>query len=69
MRKLAPVTKSTIQKMNQWIEWDKHKSRIVHLVMFDIDGTLVDSNDFDSECYYEAIQDVLNIQIKNMLWR
>lgn len=31
--------------------------------MFDIDGTLVESNDFDSECYYAAIRDVLDIEI------
>ena len=35
----------------------------MHLVMFDIDGTLVESNDFDSECYQAAIQDVLNTLI------
>ena len=32
----------------------------MNLVMFDIDGTLVESNDFDSKCYQAAIQDVLN---------
>jgi phosphoglycolate phosphatase-like HAD superfamily hydrolase len=31
--------------------------------MFDIDGTLVESNDFDSECYQAAIQDVLDTLI------
>ena len=28
--------------------------------MFDIDGTLVESNVFDSECFQAAIQDVLD---------
>ena len=28
--------------------------------MFDIDGTLVEPNDFDFECYQAAIQDVLD---------
>jgi phosphoglycolate phosphatase-like HAD superfamily hydrolase len=31
--------------------------------MFDIDGTLVESNDFDSKCYQAAIQDVLDASI------
>jgi phosphoglycolate phosphatase-like HAD superfamily hydrolase len=35
----------------------------MHLVMFDIDGTLVESNDFDSMCLQEAIQDVLDISV------
>jgi beta-phosphoglucomutase-like phosphatase (HAD superfamily) len=35
----------------------------MHLVMFDIDGTLVQSYDFDSECYQLAILDVLGIKI------
>ena len=35
----------------------------MHLIMFDIDGTLVESNDFDSECYQAAIQDVLGALI------
>lgn len=35
----------------------------MHLVMFDIDGTLVESNDFDSECFRAAIQDVLNTPV------
>jgi phosphoglycolate phosphatase-like HAD superfamily hydrolase len=35
----------------------------MHLVMFDIDGTLVDSASFDTELYVEAVRSVLNIQI------
>lgn len=31
--------------------------------MFDIDGTLVESNDFDSRCYQAAIQDVFDASI------
>jgi beta-phosphoglucomutase-like phosphatase (HAD superfamily) len=35
----------------------------MHLVMFDIDGTLVDSAGFDSELYAEAVRSVLDIEI------
>ena len=35
----------------------------MHLVMFDIDGTLVDSAGFDSELYVEAVSSVLNVEI------
>ena len=35
----------------------------MHLVMFDIDGTLVDSAGFDSELYVEAVRSVLNVEI------
>jgi len=31
----------------------------MHLVMFDIDGTLVDSAGFDCELYVEAVRSVL----------
>ena len=36
----------------------------MNLVMFDIDGTLVKSYDFDSECYQSAIFDVLGVKVK-----
>ena len=32
----------------------------MHLVMFDIDGTLVDSSDFEDECYQRAIEKVIS---------
>jgi len=35
----------------------------MHLVMFDIDGTLVDSAGFDTKLYVEAVQSVLNVEI------
>lgn len=35
----------------------------MHLVMFDIDGTLIESYDFDSICFVEAIREVLGITI------
>ena len=35
----------------------------MHLVMFDIDGTLVDSAGFDTALYVEAVRDVLNVEI------
>jgi phosphoglycolate phosphatase-like HAD superfamily hydrolase len=37
----------------------------VHLVMFDIDGTLVESYDFDSECYKLAVFDVLGVKVNS----
>lgn len=35
----------------------------MHLVMFDIDGTLVDSAGFETSLYVEAVRDVLQIEI------
>src|SRR5689334_15361907 len=35
----------------------------MHLVMFDIDGTLVDSAGFDAELYVEAVRSVLKLEI------
>jgi beta-phosphoglucomutase-like phosphatase (HAD superfamily) len=35
----------------------------VHLVLFDIDGTLVNSYDFDSECFQSAVHDVIGVPI------
>lgn len=35
----------------------------MHLVMFDIDGTLIESYDIDEQCFLAAIDDVLGIQI------
>lgn len=35
----------------------------VHLVMFDIDGTLVESYDFDSICFVDAVHDVLGVRL------
>jgi phosphoglycolate phosphatase-like HAD superfamily hydrolase len=40
----------------------------VHLVMFDIDGTLVDSTGFDSELYAEAARSVLGVEVDRS-WR
>lgn len=36
----------------------------MHLVLFDIDGTLVESYDFDTECFQAAVKDVLGISIE-----
>ena len=33
--------------------------------MFDIDGTLVNSNDFDEECYLKAAETVLSVKISS----
>jgi beta-phosphoglucomutase-like phosphatase (HAD superfamily) len=35
----------------------------MHLVVFDIDGTLVDSGEYDSDLYAQAIKDVLGVQV------
>lgn len=35
----------------------------MHLVLFDIDGTLVESYDFDTECFQAAIEYVLGVTI------
>jgi beta-phosphoglucomutase-like phosphatase (HAD superfamily) len=35
----------------------------MHLVMFDIDGTLVDSAGFDGELYAEAVRSVLKVEV------
>lgn len=40
----------------------------MHLVMFDVDGTLTASHQYDSECYIAAIKDVLNIEQVDMNW-
>ena len=37
----------------------------MHLVMFDIDGTLVHSYDFDEECYVEAVEEVLGCAVNS----
>ena len=35
----------------------------MHLIAFDIDGTLIDSDEFDSELFVQAVQAVLGIDI------
>ena len=40
----------------------------MHLVMFDVDGTLTASHQYDSECYIAAIKDVLCIEQVDMQW-
>ncbi len=35
----------------------------MHLVVFDIDGTLVDSGEYESELYAQAIKDILGFQV------
>lgn len=37
----------------------------MHHIMFDVDGTLVDSYDIDSQCFIEAIEEVVGIQISS----
>lgn len=38
--------------------------KTMNLVMFDIDGTLVKSTGFDSDCFQSSVQDVLGIKIE-----
>ncbi len=40
----------------------------MHLVMFDVDGTLTASHQYDSDCYTEAIKDVLGIEQVDSTW-
>jgi phosphoglycolate phosphatase-like HAD superfamily hydrolase len=35
----------------------------MHLIMFDLDGTLVDSNAIDSQCYLQALVDVFGFDL------
>lgn len=35
----------------------------MHLVLFDIDGTLIESYDFDTACFQAATKDVLGVTI------
>jgi phosphoglycolate phosphatase-like HAD superfamily hydrolase len=35
----------------------------MHLIMFDLDGTLVDSNPVDSQCYLQALVDVFGFDL------
>ena len=37
----------------------------IHLVMFDIDGTLIDSGEYDAVLFKQAIKDVLDIEISD----
>jgi beta-phosphoglucomutase-like phosphatase (HAD superfamily) len=41
---------------------------MTHIVMFDIDGTLVDSVGFDSRCYAETMRSVLDVEVDDT-WR
>ncbi len=38
----------------------------MHLVMFDLDGTLVDSNAIDSNCYLQALVDVFGFDLNQI---
>jgi phosphoglycolate phosphatase-like HAD superfamily hydrolase len=49
--------------MKWLIQPGKNKDKAMHLLMFDIDGTLTESVDFDAECFKATVQDVLNITI------
>ena len=40
-----------------------HLPFAMHLILFDIDGTLVDSHEFDSEMYVQAVRAVLGIEV------
>jgi phosphoglycolate phosphatase-like HAD superfamily hydrolase len=38
----------------------------MHLIMFDLDGTLVDSNAIDAECYLQALVDVFGFELERI---
>ena len=42
-----------------------HRPFTMHLILFDIDGTLVDSDEFDSELYVQAVREVLGMEIED----
>ncbi len=35
----------------------------MHLIVFDVDGTLVESDEFDGVLYAKAVRDVLDIDV------
>ncbi|MFD2179612.1 HAD family hydrolase [Veronia pacifica] len=35
----------------------------MNLFMLDVDGTLIDSNDFDAECFYKAVEEVMGVRM------
>jgi phosphoglycolate phosphatase-like HAD superfamily hydrolase len=45
------------------VSWISTQVDDVHLAVFDIDGTLVDSDEFDGRLYAEAIRTVLGLEI------
>ena len=40
----------------------------MNLIVFDIDGTLTQTNEIDSRCFAQAIKDVLGISTLNTDW-
>ncbi len=40
----------------------------MNLLIFDVDGTLVNSNGMDDVCFVEAVKEVLNIQLSDTDW-
>ena len=48
---------------NQKIEERQYAQLMMHLVCFDIDGTLVDTATLDADLYSEAIETVLGVQL------
>src|SRR5690349_18450599 len=47
---------------------DDAECRSMNLAIFDIDGTLTESNDIDDVCYVQAFEDVLGIRGVNTNW-
>lgn len=41
------------------------EDKILHHIMFDIDGTLIQSYDLDSDCYIDAVKEVTGISINS----
>ena len=40
----------------------------MNLMMFDVDGTLVRSNEYDGECYVNAVSTTLGISVIDTVW-
>jgi phosphoglycolate phosphatase-like HAD superfamily hydrolase len=40
----------------------------MNLMMFDVDGTLVRSNEYDAECYVNAVSTTLGISVVDTVW-
>src|ERR1051325_1111722 len=41
---------------------------MANLVIFDLDGTLLETNEVDSECYAAACRDELDVDLSAIVW-
>ena len=42
--------------------------RAVHLVVFDVDGTLTDTSELDAECFWTAAREILRLPSDHAQW-